>query len=700
MASESETSTPSSAPAIALRLPFTVAAFAVVLGVGAFTQTAWLALSDQPLFANVGFGVPALAEGRWWTVLTGSVFAVNSLAFALLLIFIVVGVGACEWLFGSRRAILVTVGLQLAGVLGGIGIAALLGLTGWGWGQQLADELDAGLSAGALGAAVVASAAIRPPWRGRLRFAVFALVLTSLVFLGYLADVIHLVAILIAWPLGTLLAGRNPRIGLPNNSRDEVRKLSASFFILAGVLAIIGTFVGRNGPLGVFGGEHADPYIWIGAALDLAIGIGLLRGRRTWWRVALAITGFSLALLLLAIWLIPDEVFDASSGLLILNVVLLIIQVGVLIFGRSAFRNPGRRGLRRLTGARIGGTPTEAERAHAMATLTSLGSANRLAWIGTWSENSWWFPTKGEGVVSYQVQTGVAIGLCDPVCPPGQLAAVAEEFVTAVGDAGLTPCFFSGTAAVRDWALGRGWLALPVAQEAVIDLPALAFTGKKWQDIRTAQNQAAKASIEHRLVRLASQPRAVRVQVRSISAEWVGEKELPEMGFTLGGVEEALDEQTWVSLAIDTDGTVHGFTSWLPVHSPGGSITGWTLDVMRRAPESFRYTMEFLIASACLAFQADGYQFVSLSGAPLAQAEDAESGVLDLVVKRLGEAVEPYYGFASLERFKGKFLPRHEPLYLVAADEAAMARAGVAVAKAYLAHATPGQLFALARPPE
>jgi lysylphosphatidylglycerol synthetase-like protein (DUF2156 family) len=192
------------------------------------------------------------------------------------------------------------------------------------------------------------------------------------------------------------------------------------------------------------------------------------------------------------------------------------------------------------------------------------------------------------------------------------------------------------------------------------------------------------------------------VQARSISEEWVGEKELPEMGFTLGGIEEAVDPHVWVSLAVDADATVHGFTSWLPVHSPGGEITGWTLDVMRRSPESFRYTMEFLIASACAHFRDAGYTVVSLSGAPLATSAETEpeAGVLGTVVSRLGEAIEPYYGFSSLERFKEKFMPRHEALYLVAADETAMARAGVAITRAYLADATPGQLLALMRPSE
>lgn len=62
---------------------------------------------------------------------------------------------------------------------------------------------------------------------------------------------------------------------------------------------------------------------------------------------------------------------------------------------------------------------------------------------------------------------------------------------------------------------------------------------------------------------------------------------------------------------------MHGVTSWMPAYGPdGGSPLGWTLDVMWRLPDGFRYTTEFLIASACLTFKEERAGFVSLSGVP------------------------------------------------------------------------------------
>jgi hypothetical protein len=47
-------------------------------------------------------------------------------------------------------------------------------------------------------------------------------------------------------------------------------------------------------------------------------------------------------------------------------------------------------------------------------------------------------------------------------------------------------------------------------------------------------------------------------------------------GLTLGGLDELADEQVRCLVAIDTDRTVHGITSWLPIYTDG-KITGWTL---------------------------------------------------------------------------------------------------------------------------
>lgn len=153
-------------------------------------------------------------------------------------------------------------------------------------------------------------------------------------------------------------------------------------------------------------------------------------------------------------------------------------------------------------------------------------------------------------------------------------------------------------------------------------------------------------------------------QIVEISEEWVADKGLPEMGFTLGGLDELKDPEVRLLVALDADGHVHGVTSWMPVFRRG-QLVGLTLDFMRRHSDGFPPVMEFLIASAALSAREDGLEFLSLSGAPLASATENsgtdERGALDDLLKLLGQVLEPVYGFRSLLSFKTKFQPRHRP---------------------------------------
>ncbi len=215
--------------------------------------------------------------------------------------------------------------------------------------------------------------------------------------------------------------------------------------------------------------------------------------------------------------------------------------------------------------------------------------------------------------------------------------------------------------------------------------------------MRSALNKAKKQSISCRVTDLSAEPFSIKSQVRAISEEWVGDKGLPEMGFTLGSVDEAMDPEVRVALALDDEGSVHGVLSWLPVYATGGEIRGWTLDIMRRRTDGFGPVIEYLIASSAVIFSGEGAQFISLSGAPLAHSEDApEPERMDRVLDSLGAAMEPFYGFRSLHVFKKKFNPRYEAVYLAYRDEADLPRIGVAISRAYLPDATPRQLVRLA----
>jgi lysylphosphatidylglycerol synthetase-like protein (DUF2156 family) len=333
-----------------------------------------------------------------------------------------------------------------------------------------------------------------------------------------------------------------------------------------------------------------------------------------------------------------------------------------------------------------------------MRELLRQHESSTIAWMLTWPGNTSWFSADGRTGIGYRVVGSVALALGDPVGPPGERLAALREFDRFCFEHGWVPCLFAAGSPTRDLAPAVGWKAVQVAEDDVVPLPALAFKGKAWQDVRTAINKAGKREITLVVTRWDECHPVVTDQLRAISEGWVSDKSLPEMGFTLGTLREADDPEVRLHLAVDAQGTVEGFTSWMPVWRDG-AVVGWCLDLMRRredcggGDERFRPVMEFLIGASALQFKEEGYELMSLSAAPLARApeqdtEGSDQELLQKLLDFLGDQLEPYYGFRSLLAFKAKFQPRQSPMYLVYPDEAALLEIGIAVARAYMPEAT------------
>lgn len=318
--------------------------------------------------------------------------------------------------------------------------------------------------------------------------------------------------------------------------------------------------------------------------------------------------------------------------------------------------------------------------------LVRTHGAGTLGWIGTWDNRNYWISSSGQEGFAYIDHGGIALTVGDPAAAPERVNQAVQEFARFCTDRGLAPALYSVHPPTQQAAQTLGWSSWQVAEEAIIDLADLKFSGKKFQSIRTALNQAGKQGITTKWTTYNDLLLAEWAQIVEISEGWVSEKSLPEMGFTLGGLEELKDPDTRILLALDESGFIHGVTSWMPVHRQG-RVIGLTLDFMRRrdAEGVFAASMEFLIASAAQDAKDEGLEILSLSGAPLAHSvAPAERGSLDRLLDYLGERMEPLYGFRSLLTFKAKFRPRFEPMYLVTPDSGDLPAIGIAVSHAYL----------------
>ncbi|PNW07848.1 lysylphosphatidylglycerol synthetase-like protein (DUF2156 family) [Microbacterium sp. AG157] len=326
--------------------------------------------------------------------------------------------------------------------------------------------------------------------------------------------------------------------------------------------------------------------------------------------------------------------------------------------------------------------------------------SDTLGFLGTWAGTSHWYSEDRECAVAYRLSGDVALAVGDPLAPEGRRAEALRGFTDYCVEHGWTPAFYSIHGETLDDLIALGWRYVPVGVETVMDLPGLTFAGKAWQKVRQPLTRAEREGYTAVWSRWHELSVGQASQVVAIDEEWVADRALPEMGFTLGSLDELRDRDVRLLLAVGPDERIEAVTSWMPSWT-AGEITGWTLDFMRRRTDGPNGMMEFLIAKAALELQEEGATVLSLSGAPLAddpdEAADDDPAPLRALLRWLAEVLEPAYGFASLFRFKGKFRPRYRPLALAYRDPLELPVIGAAVGRAYLPDASRREMVALAR---
>lgn len=351
------------------------------------------------------------------------------------------------------------------------------------------------------------------------------------------------------------------------------------------------------------------------------------------------------------------------------------------------------------------------ERAQARAERLVETGGESMSFMTTWEGNSYWLSPTGKSAVAYRVLNGIALTCTGPFGEPSEWMDDLTGFTQYCVERSLSPVFYSVHREQRDALLEVGWSSIEVGSEMVVDPRGWKTTGKKWQDVRTAINKAKRDGVTDVQSTFLEASLDVREQIEDISEEWAQLKALPEMKFTLGGVEELRDPRVRLLYAIDADGRVLGVTSWLPTWRDG-RIVGWTLDFMRHRTDSPNGIMEFLIARMAERLRDEGLadpehavEFMSLSAAPLAgmnpERDNAREGgvpagegtqVLQHALQIVADWMEPAYGFHSLFNFKRKFQPTEAPVYVCYPDPAALPQIGLAVVRAYVPSVTPAEV--------
>ncbi|OIH95134.1 bifunctional lysylphosphatidylglycerol flippase/synthetase MprF [Curtobacterium sp. MCBA15_001] len=609
----------------------------------------------------------------------------------LALVATVLAAAVAERSLGSVRTALLGVLVPTAAVLG----TQLAVTVGTALGEAHAEEVHGqpllAPSVVAVALFAAASAGMPAQRRWRVRTVLWTVTLTLLLFAGHGSDVTRALAALLGTAAGALVVHRASR----PVSRDQLTPRTvvvATLVALGGGSLVTLVVPDPDGVLSPFADAMSDRAVVLVGVLLLVAAWLVHRGRRAGIVVAVGVLVVLTAVLADAFLIEPvtdaavqwqglglDEV-EWQVTLLGAWLVPAAVLLAILVLRGRLVRAP----FRAATGS-----------ADLLAMLRG-GDAGSLGHMGTWRGNAVWSHPDGLGAVAYRVRGDVALTVSDPVCGADDRAAVIAAFAAHCAENGWIPAFTSVHDPVRAILAPEGWTALPVGVEAVLDVTTFDLRGKRRQDLRTASNRADREGVRDEWTRFGQLDAGQRAEVELICTRWAADRRLPEMGFTLGGFRELDDPDVRLALAIDASGRVTAVTSWLPVYSCG-TLTGYTLDVMRRGEGGMPGVVEFLIARTAIRAREAGLSTLSLSGTPLAAHDPASHAVLDRGSRLLARVLEPAYGFRSLQRFKEKFGAQHEPLWLVVPTPLHVPRVARALAGAYLPGLRPRHLWELRR---
>lgn len=307
---------------------------------------------------------------------------------------------------------------------------------------------------------------------------------------------------------------------------------------------------------------------------------------------------------------------------------------------------------------------TQDELARVSSVIRRYGT-DSLAYFALQDGRSYFFDPSGDAFLSYRLWGNVALVGGDPIGVPHLIPGLVQSFLDFCTDNAIDPCFLGVSGIHLHLYNSAGLKTLKIGEEAIIDLPHFKVDALK-RKVRRAARHITDLSISATTYRRDEVPEAILAQLGDISREWVDSKGGAERGFsmTLGRLPRESDADCEVVVATEGD-YVWGYLALVPVYG----AKGWSLDSMRRRPDSPNGLMEHMVVHAAETYRARGYDTLSLNFASLSNAEDdIESRAIEGTRRFLFEHLSGFYQLKSLYQFNNKFAPRWRSRYMAYGD--------------------------------
>ncbi len=302
----------------------------------------------------------------------------------------------------------------------------------------------------------------------------------------------------------------------------------------------------------------------------------------------------------------------------------------------------------------------EGDLARADAILAGANFCDAQANVALLGDKRFLFSPSGKSFIAYAVKGRVWLALGGPVGQRDEAEALISAFMAKSHRQKGKPSFYGVGPLFDMYAAKFGLSRLKTGERAILDLENFSLEGKTRQVIRTHRNrhikQGYKVTVEG--------PGAVRAnlsRLTEISDQWLKYQTGGEKGFGLGSFDVHYIDRLPLATVRGADGQIMAFaTLW-----PTADKSRIGVDLMRYGDDGPNGVMDFLFAEMFLWAKAQGYRIFDLNTSPAAGVEpNAQAPILTTMAKIAYEYGENIYNFKGVRRFKSKFCPGWENVYL------------------------------------
>ncbi len=279
------------------------------------------------------------------------------------------------------------------------------------------------------------------------------------------------------------------------------------------------------------------------------------------------------------------------------------------------------------------------------------------------------FHPSGTAFIMYQVSGNSWIAMGDPVGTSECFQDLVWQFRELSNRYADRCAFYQVTEAHLPLYIDMGLGLSKLGEDARVALAEFALTGKHNAELRQAHNRALRGGPSFSIIP-ASEIALHIGELRQVSEQWLQTKSAHEKGFSLGFFEP--DYLANFDCAVVTvDARIVAFANlW-----QSGDGQELSVDLMRYSDEAPKGTMDYLLIELMLWGKAHGFQRFMLGMAPLSGLEKHPlSPLWNKVGNRISRMGDNFYNFEGLRRYKDKFDPKWEPVYLAAPGGLALPR--------------------------